>query len=146
MRRDAKTDGNQSNIVKGLRCDPYLRVHLTHTLGGGFPDIAVGDARGIAFPGVYLMEIKTAKGNLTGKEPAWHADWTGNVAIPRTFSEAYEVVLEGRRRRETLQRAITMLYACLDHVRGHQRGGLDRLDEDVTAVLVALDRDFGEMR
>ena len=84
MRRAAKTDTNQREIV-----DAYRRlgasVLLLHRVGQGCPDICLG-VSGLNI----LQEIKTPTGKLTGDEPDWHLTWTGQVEIVRSVDEAIE--------------------------------------------------------
>lgn len=80
MRRAAKVDANQSAIVKRFRM-LGASVAPTHTVGRGFPDIAVG-YRGAT----YLAEIKDgdkvpSKRKLTKDEQVWHDEWRGHVAV-----------------------------------------------------------------
>jgi len=88
MRRAAKVDVNQPEIVQALR-DIGCTVEPLHFVGRGFPDIAVG------FRGAnYLFEIKNPEYNcrLTKDEKEWHDEWRGQVAIVRDAEEAIEAV------------------------------------------------------
>ena len=42
MRKRAKSDDNQKQLVKTLRGIPGVSVSITSALGDGFPDIVVG--------------------------------------------------------------------------------------------------------
>ena len=92
MRRAAKKDLNHNVIANALR-DVGYRVHETHQLGGGFPDLTVGgvDRRtGVCM--VWLVEVKDAKGGLTPDEETFHQTWAGYVAIVRSVDDAYKLV------------------------------------------------------
>lgn len=87
MRRAAKVDANQPDIVRELRRYPGLMVEHLHTLGRGRPDIMVG------FRGRnYLFEIKTDGGELTDQEDVWIASWTGHVEIARSAADVLEAI------------------------------------------------------
>lgn len=95
MRRAAKVDGNQKEIVKALRKVGYTVSH-THQIGQGFPDVIVG-ARGMNF----LFEIKNgekppSKRALTEDEKVFHDTWKGQVNIVTTFEEILQIV-QGKR-------------------------------------------------
>ena len=84
MRRAARTDTNQSEIVEANR-QLGSRVLLLHRVGQGCPDTLAG-IHGLNI----LQEIKHGNAKLTGDEPAWHASWTGQVEIVRSVDEAIE--------------------------------------------------------
>lgn len=91
MRRAARVDANQAEIVAALR-DVGCSVADTSRLGQGFPDLVVGRA-GITF----LLEIKNGRAipsaqRLTPDEQAWHQAWRGQVAVVRSVEEALAVV------------------------------------------------------
>ena len=91
MRRAARVDENQSDIVAGLI---YLgaTVQLLHAVGQGCPDILVG------WKGKnYLIEIKNPEKpksdqKLTTDQVKWHKFWRGHKAIARTFEEALQII------------------------------------------------------
>ena len=91
MRRIAKVDANQKEIVVALRKMGATVQHL-HTLGKGCPDILVG------FRGRnYLFEIKDggkvpSKRKLTPDEEEWIRAWNGHVSIIEKFQDAFEVL------------------------------------------------------
>lgn len=87
MRRAAKVDRNQSEIVAALR-NIGATVQPIHTIGKGCPDLLVGfgDRN-------YLLEVKDgrkapSKQRLTPDEELWVQGWRGQVAIVRSVSEA----------------------------------------------------------
>lgn len=78
MRRAAKIDSNQTQIVKALRAIGATVLPM-HTLGSGAPDILVG-YRGENF----ALEIKDGEKapsarKLTPDEEKWHREWQGHV-------------------------------------------------------------------
>ena len=92
MRRAAKKDRNHNTIAQALR-DVGYRVHETHQLGSGFPDLTVGGIdRRTGARRVWLVEVKAPKGTLTPDEAAFHQEWAGLVDTVRTVDEAYRLV------------------------------------------------------
>ena len=88
MRRAAKTDTNQGDIVKGLRSifGPEC-VFDASGMGKGFPDLVVG-VRGKTL----LMEVKTKTGKLTTDQQIFHKVWDGQIAVVTTLEEALQVI------------------------------------------------------
>lgn len=91
MRRAARTDANQRDIVDALR-SVGATVQPLHAVGAGCPDILVG-WRGTN----YLIEIKDgdkppSQRKLTSAENAFHALWGGHVAIVNNVNEALEEI------------------------------------------------------
>ena len=91
MRRAARVDGNQRQIVAALRAIGCT-VQTLHTVGKGCPDILVG-CRGTNL----LMEIKdgqkpTSARRLTDDEAKWHEEWLGQVIVVATIEEAIAAV------------------------------------------------------
>lgn len=92
MRRAAKTDANQSEIVAALR-KIGASVQPLHAVGQGCADILVG-WRGMNT----LLEIKdSAKPpsarKLTPDQVKWHEEWRGQVAVVSTIEEAIQAVM-----------------------------------------------------
>lgn len=93
MRRAARTDENQPQIVKDLR-DLGFSVAITAAVGNGFPDIAVGtSARN------YFFEIKDpnkpkADRQLTPAQKQFFASWKGQVRKVETLEEILQVIRE----------------------------------------------------
>ncbi len=92
MRRAARTDTNQSEIVTALKSLPGLRVQSLAAIGAGCPDLLVG-YRGRTF----LLEVKDgakvpSARLLTRAEIEWHMAWTGQVAVVETVEQALEIV------------------------------------------------------
>lgn len=70
-----KVDINQKEIVYGLRALGYTVRH-THTVGHGFPDIAIGK-NGVTV----LVEIKRHGEELTEQERDFFTLWSGAAMI-----------------------------------------------------------------
>ena len=76
MRRDAKTDRNQQEIVSALRAIGAL-VQPLHQVGQGVPDLLVGIGGRLI-----LIECKDGKRppserRLTPEQQRWHSAWSG---------------------------------------------------------------------
>lgn len=91
-RRAARTDANQTEIVKALRSIGAL-VWVSSGVGGGFPDLVVGYRRTI-----FLLEIKDGNKapsaqKLTPDEEMFHQLWQGyDVYVVRSPEEAINTV------------------------------------------------------
>lgn len=83
LRRAARTDKNQKEIVAALR-EVGASVQHLHALAKGCPDILVG------FQGRnYLMEIKNGpRGRLTTDQERFFQEWQGQVVVVRNIEEA----------------------------------------------------------
>jgi hypothetical protein len=91
MRRAAKVDANQAEIVAALR-KIGASVQPLHAVGAGCPDLLVG-WRGITT----LLEVKDGKKppsarKLTEDQVRWHAEWRGQVTVVETIEQAIEAV------------------------------------------------------
>ena len=91
MRRAARTDANQPDIVKELR-RVGASVAITASAGGGFPDLVVG-YRGVN----YLMEIQDpnqdkAHQKLTPDQEIFHRCWTGQISVVKTADQALKII------------------------------------------------------
>jgi hypothetical protein len=86
LRRNARADPNQKEIVKALRDIGASVTHL-HMVGRGCPDILVG------FRGRNtLMEIKTKKGKLNKRQREFFDEWRGECWVVRTIDAALEAI------------------------------------------------------
>jgi len=85
MRRDARTDKNQSEIVRGLK-EACRSVVLLHRVGGGVPDLLVG------FKGkMWLLEVKIEKGKLNDLQQDFFDTWRGpRPVVVRNLDDALE--------------------------------------------------------
>ena len=95
MRRAAKIDANQPEIVSALR-SVGATVAVTSTVGQGFPDICVG-FRGRSI----LMEVKDgdkppSERKLTPDQKNFHASWRGEITVVTSAAEAVDYLLRGR--------------------------------------------------
>lgn len=94
MRRAAKIDANQPEIVAALRAIGAT-VAVTSTIGQGFPDICVGyKSRNV------LFEIKDgdkppSAQKLTPDQIEFHAAWKGEIAVITSAAEAVDYLLRG---------------------------------------------------
>ena len=96
MRRAAKVDLSQREIVKTLRGMGASVEPRLARVGEGVPDLLVG-WRGVNI----LLETKTGDRpcdrKLSSDEQRWHDSWAGSVAIVSTPEEAYMAVLAAAR-------------------------------------------------
>ena len=98
MRRAAKIDANQPQIVQLLRrlgCS----VCVTSQVGGGFPDL-VASISGVNV----LVEVKDGSKppsarRLTPEQVRFHEAWSGWIAVVSSESEVEALVAEMRERR-----------------------------------------------
>lgn len=92
MRKRARKDANHSQIAQAMRDVGYL-VADTASLGDGFGDqVWAGIDRKSGQKSVWVIEIKTTKGNLTDAEKIFHQAWQGYVHIVRSVDDAYKLV------------------------------------------------------
>lgn len=92
VRRAARVDDNQCEIVKALRA-AGATVQSIAAIGKGAPDILVG-YRGRNL----LMEIKDgskpkSRQSLTALEADWHTVWRGQVCIVNSSDQAVKLTL-----------------------------------------------------
>lgn len=92
MRRAARVDANQGEIVAALR-KLGASVQPIHTIGQGCPDLLVGFKGRNA-----LFEVKD--GNkppsaraLTGDEVEWISEWRGSVHVVESAEQAISKLL-----------------------------------------------------
>ena len=91
MRRAAKTDENQAEIVAALRLVGWSVLPL-HAVGKGCPDLLV--AKGEQ---TFLMEVKDgakppSARKLTPDQVEFHAAWRGRIVVVCSVREAMEAV------------------------------------------------------
>ena len=93
MRRAAKVDANQTEIVKALR-QVGASVQSLAATGKGVPDLLVG------FRGKnLLLEVKDggkvkSDRKLTPDQVEWHQGWRGHVAVVESAEQAIKVLGE----------------------------------------------------
>jgi hypothetical protein len=86
MRRAAKVDANQEQIVAALRT-AGASVQSLAPIGRGCPDILVARAGSM-----WLMEVKDGKGQTNDLQKRWHIAWCADVHVVRTPDEALRVI------------------------------------------------------
>jgi len=75
MRRAARIDANQSEIVEALRA-AGAQVQSLAAVGRGVPDLLVG------FRGrLFLFEVKQLGAALTPDEARWHGQWGDDMPL-----------------------------------------------------------------
>lgn len=91
MRKAAKTDSNQTEVVNALR-KVGASVQSLAATGKGCPDLLVG------YQGInYLMEVKDGNKvpsaqKLTIDQEHWHSVWRGSVYIVKSIEEALQIL------------------------------------------------------
>lgn len=98
MRRAARVDGNQAEIVKAAR-SLGCSVAITSTIGGGFPDLVIGTYAGRRIN--LLVEVKDptkpkADRVLTKDQVEFHEAWRGQVAVVETVQDLVDLIKESR--------------------------------------------------
>ena len=92
MRRAAKRDGNECEIVTALRGAGYAVERLS---APGLPDLLVAKAGRM-----HLLEIKAKGGSLTAAQRSWMQHWPAAVWVVTSPEEALEAVSVLARRLE----------------------------------------------
>ena len=78
MRRRARTDRNQTEIVEALRA-AGASVYSLAAVGDGIPDLLVGHAGKTALVEIKDGEQPPSKRQLTPDQLDWHAAWRGGT-------------------------------------------------------------------
>ena len=91
MRRAARVDANQAELVAALR-KLGCSVEPLHAVGKGVPDLLVG-YRGDK----YLIEVKDgekppSKRKLRPTQEDWHANWRGSVHVFKSIDDVLDWV------------------------------------------------------
>jgi hypothetical protein len=94
LRRIARVDGNQADIVSALR-KIGASVSPTHTIGGGFPDLVVGFRRRSVLFEVKDPKQPPSKRKLTDDEAIWFGNWKGEAYVIETAEEAIAILMKG---------------------------------------------------
>ncbi len=84
MRLRARIDANQSEIIDALRAVGAEARSLA-ALGSGMGDLLVAFRRRL-----FLLEVKTPRGQLTADQMMFHQRWP--VAIVRTVDDALDAI------------------------------------------------------
>ena len=98
MRRAAKVDSNQADIVKALR-DAGCGVLSLAAVGKGCPDLLVHPPTYPECRMAVLMEVKNKKGRgdkLTPAQVKVHAEWKGWIYRVTSPAQALAAILEGK--------------------------------------------------
>ena len=85
MRRAARVDGNQAEIMAAFRKCGFS-VADTSKVGGGFPDLVIARAGFTA-----LVEVKIPKGKLRQSQTDFAAAWKGHSFIVRNLGDVAHV-------------------------------------------------------
>ena len=91
MRRAAKVDKNQNDVVQALEAIGAT-VTLLSQVGEGCPDLLVG------FRGTnHLIEVKDgdlapSARRLTPPQKKWHAEWKGKACVANSVADALLIV------------------------------------------------------
>lgn len=91
MRRAARVDANQTQIVSALKA-AGASVQSLASVGQGCPDLLVGH-RGVNI----LMEVKDGQKSpserkLTSDQIVWHSSWNGVVFLVTSVQEALQTL------------------------------------------------------
>jgi hypothetical protein len=86
VRRAAKVDANQEQIVSALRA-AGASVQSLASIGKGCPDLLVAFRQAM-----YLLEVKRGTAKPNPMQYDWHADWMAEVYVVRTADEALRVI------------------------------------------------------
>jgi Holliday junction resolvase len=86
VRRDARIDANQTQIVSALE-SAGATVQSLATIGKGCPDILAARAGRM-----WLFEIKQPKGKTKAAQDKWHAAWNAPVYVVREPDEALKII------------------------------------------------------
>jgi hypothetical protein len=78
-----RTDANQAEIVAALRGLGCAVLDL-HGVGGGVPDLLVCSPDGRR---LWLVEVKSAVGELSQRQRRWRLSWPGRVVVYRTMDD-----------------------------------------------------------
>jgi hypothetical protein len=87
MRRAARTDSTQTDIVNALRRCGCRVLHL-HTLGSGAPDILVGLGRRLTMMELKSGDLSPSRRRLTPLEQDFARDWAGHVITIESVDQA----------------------------------------------------------
>lgn len=91
MRRAAKTDRNQAEIVRALR-QAGASVLCLHAVGQGCPDLVVGWRGRNLFMEIKDGNLPPSKQVLTEDEQDFFWSWSGHYALITTVEEAIKVL------------------------------------------------------
>lgn len=80
-------DGNHADVTAWYE-ELFCRVHDTHMVGGGFPDLTVriSTRKGAV---IALVEVKTSDGSLRPSQARFVAEWGACVAVVSTREDVF---------------------------------------------------------
>lgn len=91
MRRNAKVDANQKQIVAALR-QAGCSVQSLATIGKGCPDLLVGrNGKNFLFEVKDGAKVPSAR-KLTDDEKQWHQTWAGQIAVVESIDDAVRLI------------------------------------------------------
>ena len=93
MRRAARIDGNQVEIVAALRA-AGATVQSLATVGAGCPDLVAGLGGNNFLFAVTDGSLCKSRRRLTPDEQQWHDAWAGTVHIVESAEQAVAIVSE----------------------------------------------------
>jgi hypothetical protein len=85
----ARRDANEGEIIKALEGIGASVVQLSKK---GCGDLLIGYHDRDGYPMNFLIEVKTAKGELTPDEIEFRDNWQGQYAVCRTVDEALQAI------------------------------------------------------
>lgn len=91
MRRRAKIDRNQPEIVRALR-QAGASVQSLAEVGCGCPDILLGADGKTAIVEIKDGMLPPSKQALSDDEREWHAAWRGQIAVVHSVDEALRLL------------------------------------------------------
>ena len=91
MKYHARTDANQSAIVKALR-DMGATVQPLHAVGKGCPDLLVGWKGANLLVEVKDGEKPPSAQTLTPDQDTWHSKWAGQKIVVNSIDAAIELL------------------------------------------------------
>jgi len=106
MKRAAKVDLNQNEIIEHLIAGAALSTESLAAVGKDVPDLLVGGLMpcphcGELFRQNKLLEIKSIRdgrlSSLTDGQKRWHKDWMGQVETVWTKTQALYICTERKR-------------------------------------------------
>jgi len=86
MRRAAKIDANQPDVVKRYR-QWGASVAPAHSMGHGFPDLVVGLCGHTVLVEVKDGSLSPSRRKLTPEQELFHRGWLGDLRIVETLDD-----------------------------------------------------------
>jgi Holliday junction resolvase len=86
VRRAAKVDANQEQVVSALRA-AGATVQSLAAIGKGCPDLLVAFRQAM-----YLLEVKAGKGKANEMQQKWHIEWNAPVFVVYGAEDALKAI------------------------------------------------------